>query len=348
MLLRRSTSLLTTLFAFSLPASGGISYVDSSALPGGGGTTWRDAFDSFDTALVAVSSPLDEIWVKQGIYMPSVSPSSGPGRTKTFLIPNGLSLYGGFAGGEAFVSERPGNLFNLTVLSGDIMSTPSDSTDDAYTVVTTVGAMPGANRLTVIDGFRVERGNSTEIAVPLNSPENQHGGGVYAKNTHLRLKNLFVERNLALRGGGLYFQNGSLSSSDQGLQVSSCSFRTNAAFEAGGAIATFQAGGEPGTDTANNSYVFNTLFESNSAGSNTWFNAHERGWPGHPVPGPPCTPTTSDIDRRLEWLISSDRGLPVALGPGRADPLLPDLVPRPESTDDIQSVVCGWGDVPLT
>ncbi len=138
------------------PATGSVWYVDASAASGGNGASWACAFQNLQDAINAASSG-HEIWVKAGTYFPTKEPdgTTDTPRNFTFLLKNGVAIYGGFAGTETARSQR-NRVSNVTKLSGDV-GTVGDNSDNCYHVVVSVS---DANT-TVLDGFTVEKGNAT-------------------------------------------------------------------------------------------------------------------------------------------------------------------------------------------
>lgn len=96
-------------------------HVDDDAPDGGDGGSWRTAFNDLQDAL-AVAGPGDELWIAAGRYTPA---QPGGLRETSFVLTDGLTLYGGFAGDEADLDERDPTV-NITILSGDL-----DGDDDA-------------------------------------------------------------------------------------------------------------------------------------------------------------------------------------------------------------------------
>ncbi|MGB0714492.1 MAG: hypothetical protein ACPGXK_01355 [Phycisphaerae bacterium] len=93
-------------------------HVDASLTTGGNnGTTWNDAYQGPDglQAALATATSGDEVWIAAGTYLPS---NTGD-REASFSPADGVSLYGGFAGGESELSERD-IANNVTILSGDL------------------------------------------------------------------------------------------------------------------------------------------------------------------------------------------------------------------------------------
>ena len=120
-------NLLTSFFTLSLFLPWSVSadtiFVDTNATGTSDGSSWTNAFNHLQDALVS-ASPEDEIWVSRGTYYPD----EGMGQTdndpsSTFQLKNGVTLYGGFGGGETSLSQRVSQrIFSRseTILSGDL------------------------------------------------------------------------------------------------------------------------------------------------------------------------------------------------------------------------------------
>ena len=121
----------------------GVVYVKAGATGSQNGLSWTNAYVDLQAALATAQSG-DEIWVAAGTY----KPTTGTLRTKSFVMPAGVALYGGFAGGETARNQRDWAA-NMTLLSGDI-GAQGNATDNSYHVVV------GANN-TVLDGFHGQR-----------------------------------------------------------------------------------------------------------------------------------------------------------------------------------------------
>src|SRR5512146_1311716 len=113
--------LASMLLAKFTPASAGQTcYVKAGA--SGIGTSWANAFGSLQSAL---TNPLcTQIWVAKGTY----KPTTGLDRTISFVLMNGVAVYGGFLGTETLLSQR-NPVLNETILSGNIgnLASPSDN-----------------------------------------------------------------------------------------------------------------------------------------------------------------------------------------------------------------------------
>lgn len=188
-------------------------YVDADAVGLGNGASWEDAYNDLQTALsVAVSG--DEIWVAEGVYYPD----KGVGQvddavTSTFVLTDGVVLYGGFDPGSGVetMAERDWETY-VTVLSGDIDHETHPDTTDPRGVVTDTANIAGSNACHVIhmtgaslvDGFTITAGQAVAHAC------DHFGGGVYNNaGGSPTLVNVVVSGNKALWGGGMYnVQNG--------------------------------------------------------------------------------------------------------------------------------------------
>ena len=78
-----------------------IIYVKHDASGANTGANWSDAFTDLQSALTAAISD-DEIWVTAGTY----KPTSGLNRSMSFVMKEGVDIYGGFTGIETERDER--------------------------------------------------------------------------------------------------------------------------------------------------------------------------------------------------------------------------------------------------
>ncbi len=195
--------------SFSQPG-GKIIFVDHDATGSGNGSSWEDAFVGLVQALDSARSA-DEIWVAEGVYLP------GTGRTSSFRLKDGVTLYGGFDGTEASLAERDWVL-HRTLLSGDV-GVPGDRGDNCYHVV--ANTLRPLDSTAILDGFIITGGEANG-----SDPDN-HGGGMLNIQASPLVRNSVFEENDAEGGGGMY----NFSSSPI---VQDCIFRCNSAFDGGG------------------------------------------------------------------------------------------------------------------
>jgi len=249
------TACIAAIAAMTAPATAdaAVRYV-KAGVQGGDGSSWSAAMADLQDAIDA-SVAGDEVWVAAGTYKPVKLTNDRVANSRSFVIKDGVSLYGGFAGTETNKNQRqlkPGgkawDMANESILSGD------DDVPDTWIREITPGTtfrysfrltsdndshIPGtqnnsthvlfqpdviANH-TVIDGFTVTGGCANQHKTKAS------GGGIYAignvsVNACRIVENSAYFRNEAFDpiyalGGGIYL-NGSKSAS-----VTNCYFARN-------------------------------------------------------------------------------------------------------------------------
>jgi hypothetical protein len=209
------------------PLSAQVVFVDASATGSANGSSWSDAFPDLQAALAA-AQPGEEIWVAAGTYRPA---PAGGNRASAFRLPPGVALYGGFEGTELTLEDRK-QLFDLTILSGDLDGNDvpgfGSVADNSYHVVVIPSTSAGA----VLDGFTIVGGNAAGVA-----PGEDSGGGLCIKaDAHVR--NAFLRSNRALAYGGAVYVVGALAT-----LFEECDLEENRAELDGGGV--HQAQGSP-------------------------------------------------------------------------------------------------------
>lgn len=155
------------------------------------GANWSEAFSSLQQAL-DLAYRGDEIWVAGGRYVPERRSDPGDSRSITFAVPEGVALYGGFAGTESTLGERSPSSA-ATLLGWDAGARGFLP----YHVVTIEGA--DVSVTTVIDGVTIENGLADGL-----EPHDQ-GGGILNLAASLSLYDVVLSNNTAQAlGGGVY------------------------------------------------------------------------------------------------------------------------------------------------
>jgi hypothetical protein len=226
-------------------------YVKHNASGDNDGSSWANAYKDFQVGIDNQCGSLP-IWVAAGTYYPT----AGTDRTISFAIPDGVKLYGGFAGTETLLAQRDWTTHE-TILSGDI-GIQNDNTDNSNHVVYT----KNVSSETLMDGFIVSDGQI-----------NGYGGGWLndgfgsGNSSNPTLSNCTFLGNSAGYGGAMY-NNGS-SNGDSSPTLNNCTFLGNTAAYEGGAM--YNSGGawsDDGSSTGDSSPTLNNCtFSDNSAGS---------------------------------------------------------------------------------
>ena len=181
------------------------------------GSSWANA-SQLQAALAASTKAGNQVWIAAGTYKPHADD-----RTATFTIPEGVLVYGGFAGNEAddFDPATTARMGAATILSGDLMSddgtrpappadaanlTPEETaaiaaydatrTDNSNTVVTIAGENVTLDGLTISGG---QGGNPADF---------NRGAGLYAGSgiTGVTLTACtFTDNMVGNQGGGAFF-----------------------------------------------------------------------------------------------------------------------------------------------
>jgi hypothetical protein len=200
-------------------------YVVATATGADDGTSWRDAFSSLQSPLAIGSragNAVREIWVAAGTYLPT---SAGGSREVTFTVPSGVALYGGFAGDEQERDERD-PWQHVTILSGDLNGDDgpdfANMEENAYRVVTILDA----DESTILDGFVVTGGRTTDDACRVFT-----GGGIHIEGGAPEIRQCVITGNMAAVGGGVHVEAGDPTLED-------CVITGNKATEYGGGFVT--------------------------------------------------------------------------------------------------------------
>ena len=157
-----------------------IKYVNQAATGTNAGTSWTNAFTKLESAISASTSG-DTIWVAAGTYKPSVSD-----RAVSYLLKDGVKIFGGFNGTETVLTERNPKT-NLTVLSGDLSGNDNNTITDveatrnenSYHIMAARGNVSNV----IVDGFTFSGGNANGGTLTSGTASAQYyhtrGGAIY-------------------------------------------------------------------------------------------------------------------------------------------------------------------------
>ncbi|MBL9148827.1 MAG: right-handed parallel beta-helix repeat-containing protein [Phycisphaerae bacterium] len=202
-------------------ASADVIFVNANqALPLGfqTGGSWAFAYKSLQQALGTVVAG-DAIYVAAGTYKPTATTD----RTASFVIPNGVKVYGGFVAGGAFDERDP--LSNPTILSGEIGG--ASNADNSFHVV----RFEAVDDSTVLSGFAITGGNA-------NGPgTDDFGGGIRSNGSPIVVDCRLFGNNASSSGGGAF----SVHFGDAPMLFSNCTFVGNTS-NGTGAAAEIQNG----------------------------------------------------------------------------------------------------------
>ncbi|MBK7939885.1 MAG: hypothetical protein IPJ82_23620 [Lewinellaceae bacterium] len=194
--------------------AGGILYVNAAATGLNNGSSWADAFTDLQSALNSTCPGITQIWVATGTY----KPTTGTDRTISFVMKNGVGIYGGFPNsGNPGMNNRDW-VANVTTLSGDI-GTPNDNSDNSYHIIFNNGN--GLTNTAMLDGFTISGGRAD------GSSPHTLGGGMYNNSSSPSISNCTFSGNTASSGGGMYNVGNSPS-------LTNCTFSGNTASIGGG------------------------------------------------------------------------------------------------------------------
>lgn len=203
----------------------------------GDGTSWDDASGDLQRMIdeLADNNPQGlpgEVWVAAGTYEPQSQLIQGTGYSASFRMRDGISVYGGFIGGENSKTERekkeggmPWEFKNQTVLMAAYYvrneSNPSFTgnkwtlTSDSRHVVW-FAPMPGEQgtftQPTYLDGVTI-MGGYAQGGTGVDDFKTDRGAGVYMDGRNTYLTNSIVKENYATgNGGGVYLKDGRVQS----------------------------------------------------------------------------------------------------------------------------------------
>ena len=226
----RPATVIAASFILALTASAGAAtkFVDANLTTGANdGTSWANAYQGELGLQLAIGTSVggDQIWVADGRYKPTIA-----NRTTYFTLRSGVEIYGGFAGGEATLSERDFTT-NIAVLTGDIDDNDIGGNFANNTFHVVFGGV--ANNTARLDGFTISGGNANGASA---TDTDRGGGMLFLTAAAPRIANCIVESNRCSFGGGAGYIRGAAPTFEN------CTFRNNFGASFGGAFDIFNSG----------------------------------------------------------------------------------------------------------
>lgn len=192
----------------------------------GDGLSWENASGNIQNMIDELANNANgqagEVWVAAGTYTPQSQLISGTAYSASFRMRDGISVYGGFAGGETSKLERakgtmPWDFTYPTVLKAAYYNGDLTWTNNKWTLtsdsrhVVWFAPMPGESaftNVTTLDGVTIQ-GGYAQGGTGLDDFKTDRGGGVYMDGSNAYLSNCIVKENYATgNGGGVYLKNG--------------------------------------------------------------------------------------------------------------------------------------------
>lgn len=276
-------------YEFQQMLSTRIRYVKPVATGTGDGSSWENASGNLQNMIdeLAKNNPQNlpgEVWVAAGTYVPQVQVISGTTYSASFLMRDGISVYGGFAGDESSKQERevgkmPWNFVNKTILEGSYYEHSKTSwnesnhkwtlTSDSRHVVffspLHSEGKSGFDKSTILNGVTI-RGGYAQGGEGVADFMTDRGAGVYM-GINATLEKCIVTENSSTGNGGAVYMYG-------GRVMNSLIYNNNADGD-GGAVYVDNAG-----------IVLASMLTNNSANNGSGaYLAHTGNWTdGKPHP----------------------------------------------------------------
>ena len=216
--------------------TGRIRYVKEKGT--GKGTSWDDAMGDIQDAINSLADDKGtkgEVWVAKGTYVVTKLIDQSTGSPTSLLMKDGISVYGGFAGGEETRAQRIAESVNLkpwgwkheTILKANGFNRDDASwseQDKAWNIksssahVVWFAPLPGGKAFSdnvYLEGFTIEGGSYQDKDDSIYEP--QHGAGVYINDANAKMRYCTVRYcnpgatktpSLTPQGGGIYCKNG--------------------------------------------------------------------------------------------------------------------------------------------
>ncbi len=239
-------------------ASAATLYVNPSN-PNNGGS-WTTPYHTIQAAVDAANSG-DDIWVAAGTYGP------------VSVVDKNVNLYGGFAGIETSMCQRPGfprpspDAYE-TIIDGQNISTVIAAGDYEYSTSIVIDGFTICNGYTAGDGGGISCLLCGSVAITNNKITGNQadtGGGIFSVANSANITSNVIENNIAVAGAGIstgYPEDIVCIVSDNLIAYNQAVPTDSDPYTGGCAI--FFSGGAIGPRLVNNTIVYNTVQEGSS------------------------------------------------------------------------------------
>lgn len=236
-----------------------IVYVELNNTSQQDGKSWETAYSNVQDAIDEAKKG-DQIWVAEGTYKPTERIDGITNRHKSFILKDGVALFGGFAGCEVSIEERDWEN-RRTILSGDLYSNDQGfegNEENSYSVIVGNKLSPG----TILDGFIITGGNANAKEWP-----NDGGGGLRIYKGSPTIRNCEFKFNAAFADGG-----GIRNWEESNSTFFNISFINNRSQQEGGGL--MNGGNKKGSSPL----IVNCRFKNNQSGEdggalyNNWYS----------------------------------------------------------------------------
>ena len=262
-------------------------YVKPTATGTMDGTSWANAM-TLQAGLDGYMSG-DLLYLMSGSYTPTAKKADGSAvamrqeRDAAYILPSGVTLYGGFAGTETSHTARTMDEIhddNATIIEGDIGTMRTETEANNTDNIQRLFIVPN-NGTATLDGLTVARAHLDA---------SHHGGGISGgTGTNITLRHCrFIGNRAGLRaslqGGAIYVNTGST------LTVTNSTFERNSALGPGGAIfvssgSTFTTTGSTFRENTGRRGSGSAIFLNSSAANPSTGTISRCSFFGNSVPG---------------------------------------------------------------
>ncbi len=193
--------------------TGNVLFVKANATGANNGTSWANAFTDLQSALASTCPGITEIWVAAGTY----KPTTGTDRTVSFVMKNGVAIYGGFNGTETMLSQRNWTI-NITTLSGDIGAVGVNTDNSRHVINNNFTSGSPLTGSAVLDGFTVTGAYSENVLV---------GGGMRNNFASPTVTHCIFTGNAMTTAGVGGGGGGGMTNTNSSPTVTNCTFSNN-------------------------------------------------------------------------------------------------------------------------